>query len=383
MTGGGSGGHITPFLAVAYELKKERPDTRIVYIGQRGDKLVDMVREDPNIDEVRLVEAGKFRRYHGEGIKQIFDIPTMLKNIRDACRVIVGIWQCFRLLQTLRPKLVFIKGGFVGVPVGLASALLRIPYVTHDSDPLPGLANRIVAPWAKINAVGFPKDSYKYAPDKIVSVGIPVNRQYHPVSTAEMHAARQSIGVAPTGKIVFLTGGGGGARKLNNAMVASAKALLDRYPDLTIIHLTGQKLEHETRKQYQQTLTTEEHARVLIRGFVTNLYMYSAAADVVITRAGATSIAEFGAQKKPCVVIPNPILTGGHQLLNAKILAEHHAVKLVTEEKLRKDKLALMPVLTDLLDNPKQAAQFGERLGELAQPDSAKRLAMVLLEVAV
>jgi UDP-N-acetylglucosamine--N-acetylmuramyl-(pentapeptide) pyrophosphoryl-undecaprenol N-acetylglucosamine transferase len=382
VTGGGSGGHITPFLAVAHELKKQRKDINIVYIGQRGDKLVDMVRKDPNIDEIRLVQAGKFRRYHGEGLKQLLDFPTIFKNIRDAGRVLVGIWQCFRILQKMRPDVIFIKGGFVGVPVGLAAALLRIPYVTHDSDPLPGLANRIVAPWAKKNAVGFPADIYKYAVSKIVSVGIPVTRQYHPLTVAEIRKAKEDIGTNPDGKVLLITGGGGGARRLNNAIVTCAKPLLDRYPDLTIVHLTGQKLEHEVRQQYQKELTNEEHARILVRGFVTNLYAYSGAADVIVTRAGATSIAEFGAQKKACIVIPNPVLTGGHQLMNAKILAEHHAVKLVTEEKLRRDHHALMPVLVDLLDKPEAIVQFGEKLGELAQPDAAKRMAMVLLEVA-
>jgi len=130
VTGGGSGGHITPLLAVAHELKQSRPEVRIVYVGQRGDRLGDIPAQDKNIDASYMVRAGKFRRYHGEGLKQLLDIPTMLKNIRDAFYVLIGIWQCFWLLGKLGPDAVFIKGGFVGVPVGIAAALRRIPRTT-------------------------------------------------------------------------------------------------------------------------------------------------------------------------------------------------------------------------------------------------------------
>src|SRR6266542_6902052 len=121
LTGGGSGGHITPLLAVAHELKNQDPQIAITYIGQKGDGLADIPAQDPNIDTVKLVHAGKFRRYHGEGWRQLLDIPTMLKNIRDAVLVLAGIWESFWLLKTLRPDVVFVKGGFVGVPVGLAA----------------------------------------------------------------------------------------------------------------------------------------------------------------------------------------------------------------------------------------------------------------------
>src|SRR5665213_182798 len=98
LTGGGSGGHITPILAVAAELKRLRPGIRLVYIGQRGDALGDIPAKDENIDEVFTVRAGKFRRYHGEGLRQVLDISTMFKNIRDAFYVLVGLWQSWRFM---------------------------------------------------------------------------------------------------------------------------------------------------------------------------------------------------------------------------------------------------------------------------------------------
>lgn len=341
-----------------------------------------MASEHETIDETYLVRAGKFRRYHGEGLKQLLDLPTMAKNIRDGVWVLVGIVQSYKLLKRLRPDIIFVKGGFVGVPVGLAAAMLKIPYVTHDSDALPGLANRIIARWAKVHAVALPKEVYNYPPEKTEVVGVPLAHHYKPFSDREVRNARKQIGSDADGKLLLVTGGGLGARRLNKAVAACASELLDRYPDLMIVQIAGRNNETELRQQYNRELPSAHAKRVMVKGFVTNLHLYSGAADVVVTRAGATSMAEFAAQEKACIVVPNPILTGGHQLKNAKVWADRHAVKLVTEEKLAQDDHALMPAIVDLLDHPETAKQLGKRLGQLGEPDAAKRLAMVLLEVA-
>ena len=118
LVGGGSGGHITPLLAVAEELKKQNPAVKLVYIGQTGDKLLDVPQQHKAVDTTYDIRAGKFRRYHGEGLKQLLDIKTILKNIRDLFYVLIGLWQAFWLLGKIKPDVIFVKGGFVGVPVG-------------------------------------------------------------------------------------------------------------------------------------------------------------------------------------------------------------------------------------------------------------------------
>jgi UDP-N-acetylglucosamine--N-acetylmuramyl-(pentapeptide) pyrophosphoryl-undecaprenol N-acetylglucosamine transferase len=369
-------------LAVAHELKKQHKGVRIVYIGQKGDNLSDIPAQDKNIDAVHLVRAGKFRRYHGEGLRQVFDLPTLAKNIRDVVWAIIGVWQSFWLLRRLKPSAIFIKGGFVGVPVGLSAAMLHIPYVTHDSDALPGLANRIIAPWARKHTVALPKEIYSYPADKTEMVGVPLAHHYRPLTAREVHDTRRQIGVPTEGRLLLVTGGGLGAQRLNNAIAACAPELLDRYKDLTIVQIAGRANEAELRQQYKKELPPGLQDRVVVKGFITNLHLYSGAADVILTRAGATSIAEFAAQRKACVVVPNPFLTGGHQLKNAKVLADRMAVKLVSEDKLKIDDHALMPALAELFDDPKKAAALGEKLGGLAEPDSAKRLAVILLEIA-
>lgn len=383
MTGGGSGGHITPILAVAYELKQLRPEAEIIYVGQTGDRLLDVPEQDANIDRVLTIRAGKFRRYHGEGLKQLLDVATLYKNLRDAVWTLVGVGQSFKLLGQIRPDVIFVKGGFVGVPVGLAAALRGIPFVTHDSDALPGLANRIIARWAKVHAVALPKEVYTiYPPKKTVTVGVPIPSHFHPVSRAENEAWRKQLDLDDAGQVIFVTGGGNGADRLNKAVMGCAPELLERYPDLKIVHVTGRQLEDDARRRYKQILPHSDQGRVTVKGFISNLYQYSGVADVIITRAGATSMAEFAAQAKACIVVPNPQLTGGHQLKNAKVMADRKAIRLVSEENLKNEPRALMPALTELLDHPAKAKVLGEKLAELAQPNAAHLLAMVLLEVA-
>ena len=383
MTGGGSGGHITPLLAVAHKLKERQPECKIIYIGQIGDHFNEVPAASPYIDTVHLVRAGKFRRYHGEGLKQLLDFKTIALNIRDAFWVLIGIWQSFWLLRRLKPNAIFIKGGFVGVPVGLAAAAQRIPYLTHDSDALPGLANRIVAPWAKMHAVAMPEEVYtQYPRHNTVTVGIPLSSEYHPLSQDEVASARSRLGVPADALSVLVTGGGLGAHRINTAMLSCSKELLDRYPHLHIAVLAGRANEDTVRKDYKTALPKEQSERVKVLGFVTNLHDYSAAADVIVTRAGATSLAEFAAQQKACVVVPNPFLTGGHQLKNAKVLAESRSVKIVEESVLAQDDHALMPALVELLDSKSARLSLGKQFGKLAIFDAADKITTLIVEIA-
>jgi UDP-N-acetylglucosamine--N-acetylmuramyl-(pentapeptide) pyrophosphoryl-undecaprenol N-acetylglucosamine transferase len=354
-----------------------------VFVGQKGDALSDIPEQHASIDRVAVVRAGKFRRYHGVGIKQLFDVETLYKNLRDAIWVVVGFFQSLQLLGRERPDVVFIKGGFVGVPVGLAAALRRIPYVTHDSDALPGLANRIVARWARLHAVALPKEIYtSYPQDKVVTVGVPISKHYYKPTADEIRQWRRQLGLEQARKVLFVTGGGNGADRLNRAVINCAAELLERYPDLMIAHQTGRHLEDGVRRQYKKVLSAGDATRVVVKGFVTNMYLYSGAADVVVARAGANSLAEFAAQARACVIVPNPQLTGGHQIKNAKVLADHKAIRMVGEDTIKDDPRALMPALTDLFDHPDKIKVLGAKLSQLAQPNAAHLLAVILLEVA-
>lgn len=346
--------------------------------------LGDVPQRDENVDATYFISAGKLRRFHGEGLKQLLDIPMVLRNVRDVFRTLAGLWQSYWLLRKLRPDIIFVKGGFVGVPVGLAAAVRHIPYVTHDSDALPGLANRIIARWATMHAVGLPKEVYRgyYPAGKILTVGVPISRHYQFVTETAQRTFRKELGLEAYHKMLFVTGGGNGSQRLNEAVVAAAEHLLERYSNLVIVHIAGRKLETDLRRLYKSKLPSSFFERVKVHGFVHEMYRYSGAADVSITRSGGTTMAEFAAQGKACILVPNPKLTGGHQLKNAQVLVDRHAVSLVNERKLAQDQLALMPALTDLFDHPKKRHELGKNLHTLAQTDAAERLAVLLLDTA-
>ena len=380
MTGGGSGGHITPTLAVAAELKKQQPSVKLVYIGQTGDGLNDVPAAHSAIDQVYTIRAGKFRRYHGEGWRQWLDLKTWFFNLRDAIYVLIGLVQSFWLLHRLRPDVIFIKGGYVGVPVGLTAALLGIPYITHDSDALPGLANRVIARWAKLHAVGQPKEVYAYPAAKTVTVGVPVQADYQPVTAALMQQYRQELGLSAYQQIICVAGGGLGAQRLNQVLATIAPRLLSDFPELAIIHQVGRKHEHTAASDYAAGLTPADRERVIIKGFVTDMYRLSGAADLIVSRAGATNMAEFAIQAKPCIIVPNPALTGGHQLKNAKVLADQGSIEVLSEADMMAKPDRLYELIADLLKQPQKRQQLAEKLAQLAHPDAAKRLAKLILE---
>lgn len=381
MTGGGSGGHITPILAVADELKRTSPGIRIVYIGQKGDKLIDIPAADPNIDEVHVVSAGKFRRYHGEGWKQLLDVRTQAKNVRDGFRVLTGLWQSFWLLRRLKPSVIFTRGGFVSVPVALGGKLNRIPFITHDSDSVPSLANRIIARWASLHAVALPEDVYPYPAAKTRMVGIPLSTSYEKVTPLLVKQYRHQLGLQLDAQLLLVTGGGNGAQRLNDAVVANSQYLLKQHPKLVIAHIAGRALESPLSKAYDDLLSPELRKRVEVIGFTADFYLYSGAADVIIARGGATNLAEFAVQGKACIIVPAEQLVGGHQVKNAEVLAERGAIQLFTEAQAEQERRLALTV-GELLDNDTKRAELGKQLSKFARSDAAHELAMVLLGIA-
>ena len=381
MTGAGSGGHITPILAVAHELKEIDPKITVVYIGQKGDSLADIPRQHPDIDEVYTVPAGKLRRYHGMGLKQLLDVPTLLKNARDAFRVINGLIQAYFLLGRIKPDVIFVKGGFIGVPVGLSAAARHIPYITHDSDAVPGLANRIIARWATLHTTALPKEYYSYPPDKTETVGVPIVSDYQRVTDKNKTDFKQALGLKKYEQLMLVTGGGLGAVRLNDYISKIVPELITEHKNLVIIHITGRGKADTIEKRYQQAVPKGEQDRVILKDFVTDLYRYSGAADLIVARAGATNLMEFAVQGKPCIVVPNPLLVAGHQLKNANALNDKNAIALVDEETLKSNPKKLLQTINRLLAHPDERKKLGDNLHKMAQPDAARRIATILLSM--
>ncbi|HEY4161001.1 MAG TPA: UDP-N-acetylglucosamine--N-acetylmuramyl-(pentapeptide) pyrophosphoryl-undecaprenol N-acetylglucosamine transferase [Candidatus Saccharimonadales bacterium] len=380
VTGGGSGGHITPVLAVARELKRLRPETEVIYIGQKGDKLSDIPAQDSNIDAVYTVQAGKLRRYADEGWRQWLNVRTQSLNLRDAGRLVRGVGQSYRLLRHLKPDVIFTRGGFVSVPVAIGGYLNHIPYITHDSDSVPSLANRLIAPHAALHAVALPADVYPYPRAKTITVGVPVSAEYRPVTPELQRAYRRELGLEHK-HMVFLTGGGNGSRILNEALVRNARYLLGTFPDLVIVHVAGRGLEAETNQAYDALNLGQARRRVQVHGFINGLLKYTAAADVVITRSGATTLAELAIQRKASIIVPAPQLVGGHQVKNAQAYARKKAIAELTEAQIEQPE-RLGRTIGELLDNDERREQLARNLGAYAHPQAATELAELIIRIA-
>ncbi len=262
--------------------------------------------------------------------------------------------------------------------MGLAAALRRTPFITHDSDAMPGLANRIISRWATVHAVALPKNLYTYSPDKVVETGVPVDERYRYVTSKLRDHYRHELGLGK-GPVVCIAGGGLGAKRVNEAVMAIAPELISRFPRLQLLHLAGRDHKDEVDKQYQQILGDNYTQHCSVQGFVTDAYRYSGAADVVICRAGATSLAEFAVQAKPCIVIPNPLLTGGHQLKNAQALQKRKAVIVVSENKLQADPTILLSPLSDLLHSSRKRTVYSRALHKFAKKDATQQLAGLII----
>lgn len=334
--------------------------------------------DDEVINDIYYINAGKYRRYHGQSVADVlFDVKRAVLNLRDVFKLLIGTLESLWLLLRIRPNVVFIKGGYVGVPVGLASRLLRIPYVTHDSDALPGLTNRIIANKAKANAVGMPAEYYSYPKDKTVYVGIPVTNDFLEISEDARKKKRRELELSATDFMLLITGGSNGALRLDRIVHDSLEKLLDKYPKLNIVHQVGKDNE-EVYHDYPAHF----HSRIRVNSFLKPISEYISAADGVIARAGATTITEMGAQKKPLIIIPNPYLTGGHQLKNAVIYEEKKAAWVISEHQAFKDPKLLSATIEKMLSDPKTASDRAKNLYSMVRKDSAEKISDLLINIA-
>lgn len=376
--GGGSGGHVTPVLAVINELKKHDADLQVVFVTDKkfGSQASAIMRAAAVPVKTKKIVAGKFRRFHKVSvIKQLLHAPTLFFNLRDLFYTGVGVLQSLWLLLRFRPDVVFTKGGFVCVPLGFAAHMLKIPLVIHDSDAHPGLANRILARWATSIATGSPLENYPYPPSRSHYVGIPVNDSFRPVKAAERQRLKGVLGLHDTKKpLVVVTGGGLGARNVNRAITAIAPQLLDK---AAIVHITGTTTHQETLDR------APEHIDYLIKPFISaGMAPLFGAADIVITRAGATAMQELASMAKAVIIAPNPFLTGGHQLKNAAVYEKAGAAVVIDEDELVTKPTVLRRAIEDLLDDARKRATLGVRLHRFARPDAAVDMAGLIVEAA-
>lgn len=289
LTGGGTAGHVTPNIALLPRLKELGYE--ISYIGSY-DGIEKRLITDFDIPYYGIA-TGKFRRY--------LDI----KNLTDPFRVIKGFAEARKYLKKIRPDVIFSKGGFVSVPVVQAAATLKIPCIIHESDMTPGLANKMCIPSAKKVCCNFPETVAMLPKDKAVLTGSPIREE---LAKGDKLAALDLCGFTANKPVILVIGGSLGAASVNKAV---REALPNLLQDFQVAHICGKE------KMDNMLLHTEGYVQFeYVKAELKDLF---AMADVVISRAGANSICELLALKKPNLLVPlSAANSRGDQILNAK-----------------------------------------------------------------
>ncbi len=324
------------------------------------------------------IKAGKFRRDQRAGISLVskFTNPATLGlNAKDLVRVGQGVVASLKIIRSFKPDVIFLKGGFVCLPVGLAARFLRVPYVIHESDVSPGLANRILSRWAKKIAVGFPTKSYPgFESERLVYVGNPIRPEILNAHRLEGLAAFKLDDKLP---VILVTGGSQGAAEINDVVLNALPQLLERFQ---VIHQTGEgelaRIKFELSRQGVMPNLKRYHPYAFL---MKEMPLALAAADIIIGRAGVGTISDSAALRKPTVLIPNNQMAA-HQIANARMLARMGAVRVIDNAKLTPERL--VGEVSRILDNPVEAASLAKAIGEFARPEAAKDLARLVVASA-
>jgi len=363
-TGGGTGGHIFPLVAVAREIKRLLPnDTELMYIGP-DSKWIRLYLEQEDV-EIRPVLAGKLRRY--------ITPKAIVLNIVDAFKLFIGCIQSFILIFSANPDLVFSKGGYGAVPTVIAARIMRIPVFTHESDAVPGLANRIISKMAVQTFVSFPHTEY-FNPSKTIRVGNPIRRELF-----EKHEIKKGGRFNLTGDkpVLWVIGGSQGSQRINELILLILPQLLKKFE---VIHQCGVKNLKQVRQEASVVVEQDLIKYYHLYDFLEEQEMREAyyMADLIVGRAGSAIIFEAAALSKALILIPLPESAQDHQFENAYRLAEKGAAVVLEEKNLTTS--FFLERISFLIEHEDALEKLRQNISHFAKPNAAKVIAHYLLE---
>lgn len=361
-TGGGTAGHIFPIIAVIRQMKKNYPsvDFNFSYIGPK-DKFAKEILEKENIS-VRAITAPKFRRYFS------------FSNIVDVFKFPICLVQSFYHVFVISPDLIFSKGGYGSVFPCLSGRILMVPIFLHESDIVPGLANKIISKFALEVFISFSINETEYfPPEKKLSVGNPILEEITKGSAERAEKKFQLTGEKP---LVLILGGSQGARRVNDTILANLPAILKEFE---IIHQTGKNNFEQIKKEAKVILSEELSKRYHPVSFFPeeNLADVYAAADLVISRAGAGSIFEIAANKKPSILIPLAGSAQDHQVRNAYAYAKRGTALVIEEANFKPH--FILERIKYLFSHPEKIKIMTERAEDFSRPNAARIIADYLI----
>jgi len=356
MTGGGTGGHVYPALAIAELIRRNDPSSEIAFVGtEKGI-------------ENRLVPAEGYRLYHIpiQGIRRSLS-PS---NFKTAYLVLTSPHKAKVLIREFKPDLVIGTGGYVCWPLLKAASAMGIPSMVHESNALPGVAVRQLQGKVDVILTNFAEtEKLLRAKEKVVNVGNPLRGGYEAPDRME---ARRRLGIPDSVRFVILSFGGSlGAKRLNEAAVALMGELAAKKEDVMHIHATGAR-GYEAAKRMLAERGVAEQERIVVKEYIYDMPLYMAAADLILCRAGAMTLTEIAGMKKPAVLIPSPNVTDNHQYKNAKVLADADAAVLIEEKDLTEERL--LAIVTELSEDDLRRQHMSEQIAAFARKDAGRRI---------
>lgn len=346
LAGGGTGGHLFPALALAEAFRDRDPGSEILFVGSRQGLEASIVAREGY--RLSTIEVGSLQG------------KTFCKKLREVIAIPRSLFQSWRLIHSFKPDLVLGVGGYASGPVVLTAWAMGRRTAIHEQNAFPGLSNRILGRFVDRVFISFEASARHFAGRKTILTGNPVRRRMRPKMAAQK--------AAPESKFtLFIFGGSQGAHRLNRAMEEALMDLREMRGRLRIIHQTGEKDYAEVQKVYER-----EGFEAEIYPFIYEMDRSYAAADLVLCRAGATTLFELMAMGKPAILVPYPYAANDHQTLNALTLVDAGAAVKVADGELTGKHLG--EILRQLSGDPGRLKRMGEQAAALAKPRAAEEI---------
>ena len=352
MTGGGTGGHVNPAIAIADTIKAHIPTAEIAFVGtKRGI-------------ENKLVPAAGYKLYHVD--VRGFRRSLSPANIRAAFLALTSPIAAKKLVREFKPDVVVGTGGYVSWPLIVAASKLGVPSAVHESNAVPGLAVRKLVPYVDKIFVNFAVTGEALgAPEKTMHVGSPLRADFGMISRAD---ARAKLGLPPEcRKYIVSFGGSLGAERVNGAMIELMRDYLAAHPDIYCTHACGAGGYAEVRAAFEEAGLGKYRNLELVE-YIYDMPVRMAAADLVVSRSGAITLSELALAKKAALLIPSPNVTDNQQYKNAKVLADADGAVLIEEKDLAPGRICRE--VAAILDRPARQHELEENIAAFAVPDA-------------
>ena len=365
ISGGGTGGHIFPALSIAGKLRELNPETEILFVGAEG-----------KMEMEKVPAAGyKIVGLPIVGLQRQLTLKNIINDIQVPFRWIASQNKARRLLREFKPQVAIGVGGYASAPLLKQATRLGIPSLIQEQNGFAGLTNKMLGSKAGCICVAYEGMERFFPAEKIVFTGNPIRSEIHPYTDADRKEALKFYGLDPKKRHIFVVGGSLGSGTLNNAMKAWISAGCPGGEDVEVIWQCGKYY----KKGIDEFMYGREVPGVQYSDFIARMDLAYAAADVVVSRSGASSVSEICAARKAAVFVPSPNVAEDHQTHNAMALVSRDAALLVRDAEAAEK---LLPTALELVHDPARIARIAENVAPLARLDAARTIADEIYKLA-